>query len=135
MIIALFILSLAQGNTIKCLSIKETTAKRYLAAACNLSKKLHLPDPSLDNRGTRATPINRVLHEMKHWDSMPNRKEPITPAMITTMRSLASHDDPDHLTSALVDWNILGQFYSFRSCKWAQNIKNKNAKKELTSQA
>ena len=125
MIIALFILSLAQGNTIKCISIKESTAKRYMSAACDFSKRLHFPDPSLDQRGARAAPINRVLHEMKRWDSMPNRKEPITPAIVDTMRSFAPSDNPDHLHSALLDWNILGQFYGFRSSEWAQNVENR----------
>ena len=125
MIIALFILSLAQGNTIKCMSIKESTAKRYMSAACDFSKRLHFPDPSLDQRGARAAPINRILHEMKRWDSMPNRKEPITPAIVDTMRSFAPSDNPDHLHSALLDWNILGQFYGFRSSEWAQNIENR----------
>ena len=52
MIIALFILSLAQGNTIKYLSIKESTAKQYMSTAWDFSKRLYLPDSSLDQRST-----------------------------------------------------------------------------------
>lgn len=48
MILALFIVSLAQGQNIKCLSIKESTVKHYLSAVCDFSKRFYLPDPSLE---------------------------------------------------------------------------------------
>ena len=48
LVVALYVLHLAQGATILCMSIKSDTIDRCLHAAAKLSTAAHLMDPRLD---------------------------------------------------------------------------------------
>ena len=122
---ALFALSLAQGSTILAISIKAGTIKGYLRAAAGLSKHAQLADPTRNFEGKLADPIQRVLHEQKRWEEMPNRRELVEPIMIDDMWELCKLLSIDSLEYALYDWNVLGQVFGFRLSEWAQNEEDK----------
>ena len=73
---------LATGETLLCKSIKASTITRYLAAANELSVPAKMINPCLDIMGNQSTYIKDILHELKRWESIPNRKEPLTKKMI-----------------------------------------------------
>ena len=75
-------------------------------------------DPQLDIYGRRSSYINKVLLEVKRWESMPNRREPVTPEMMLHMVKNRS-SRTDSLSSALTDWNIAGQYLGQRLSEWA----------------
>ena len=45
--------------------------------------------------------------------------------MIEEMWEMCQNLDPDSLECTLLDWNMLGHYYSFRLSEWAQNDENK----------
>ena len=118
---ALFAMSLAQGDTILGITIKSNTMECYLRAAALLSTNARLLDPRLDIFGKTAEPIKRVLREQKRWETVPNRRHPVTTSMVRLMHKIALRSDPDSLQAALFDWNVLGRVYGFRCSEWAQN--------------
>ena len=74
---ALFILFL-----ILAIGIKASTIREYLRTAASLSKHAQLSYYTRKFEGKLANPIQRVLNEQKHWEDMPNRREPIKPIII-----------------------------------------------------
>ena len=65
MVVALYALHLAQGDTLLCMSIKADTIDRYLHAAAKLSTAAHQMDPRLDIYGKKSEHIKKVLREQK----------------------------------------------------------------------
>ena len=64
------------------MSIKANTIDRYLYAAAKLSIAGYQIDPRLDIYEKKSEYIRKVLREQKHWEDMPNRREPVTSNMI-----------------------------------------------------
>lgn len=113
-VMALCAFYLAQGNAILATSIKEDTISRHLAAAASLSTYVRLADPrcNLDQQITEG--IAKVLREQKRWETVPNRQEPATPAMVECMPELCNSQSMDSSEYALYDSNVLGQVCGFR---------------------
>ena len=108
LVMALYAIHLAQGHGIQCRTIKPGTIQRYLMAAAMISKNHKLPDPRLNSRGITSPDIYKVLNELKRWEAMPNRREPVTVAMLHKMHALCTILHDDSLETALYDWNVLG---------------------------
>lgn len=125
LVMALYAMHLAQGYGIQCRTLKSGTIQRYLLAAATISENHKLPDPRLNNRGITSSYIHKVLNELKRWEDMPNRREPVTVAMLRKMHALCDTMHDDSLESALYDWNVLGIYYGFRLGEWAQNVSTK----------
>lgn len=62
--------------------------------------------------------ISKVLLEVKRWESMPNRREPVTLEMIKHMIANRS-SVMTSLSNALTDWHIAGQYLGQRLGEWA----------------
>ena len=81
--------------------------------------------------------INDILKELKRWESVPNRREPVTKEMVEYIISKGksmSKGNPDNLYSAMADWLILGEQTGFRRNEWAQDrtyLKNTKTFKEM----
>ena len=116
--LALYAADLANNNTILCRAIKSNTIKQYLRAAASFSIAAQRLDPQLDIYGKRSFWINKVLQEVKRWESMPDRREPVTVEMIEYMLTHKT-SDVDGLYNALTDWNIVGQYVGQRLGEWA----------------
>ena len=72
LVMALYALHLAQGETLLCRSIKSNTIERYLHAAAKLYTAAHCADPRLDIHGRTSDHIKRVIREQKRWESIPD---------------------------------------------------------------
>ena len=123
-IMACYTAYLASGETLLCKTIKSSTIKRYLSAAVELSTHANMINPCLDIMGKQSTYITNILKELKRWESMPNRKEPVTKKMIEYIirkgQSLYNKN-PNNIYTALADWLIVGQQAGFCRKEWAQD--------------
>ena len=121
---ACYTVHLVSGQTLLCKTIKSGTVKRYLAAAAELSIPAKMMNPTLDIMGNQSAYIKNIIKECQRWESMPDRKEPVTKEMVEYIiekgKSL-SQDNPDNLYSALGDWLVLGEQAGFRRKEWAQD--------------
>ena len=123
-IMACYAAHLASGETLLCKSIRSGTILRYLSAAADLSVPANITNPCLDIMGKQSQYIKDIINEVRRWESIPNRREPLTKSMITYIMnkgdSLAKHN-PDNIYSALSDWLVIGLQAGFRKREWAQD--------------
>ena len=102
---------LAAGNTLYCKTIKSGTIKRYLTAASEFSVPAQMVNPCLNIMGKQCVYIKDILNESRRWESIPDRREPLTKDMVQYVinkgKTLAKAN-PDNIYSALGDWFILG---------------------------
>ena len=121
---ACYTANLASGENLLCKTIKAGTITRYLSAAAELSLHANTMSPLLDITGKRSKYISDVINEIKRWEVMPNRREPLTKPIIKYIiqkgKSLASKS-ADNIYLALSDWLILGLQSGFRRKEWAQD--------------
>jgi hypothetical protein len=106
------------GNTILAKAIKATTVERYLRAAAKIHTSQGHCNPILDLQKRRYYLITEIIIETKRWESMPNRREPLTWAMVEYLQTLKCF--PSSLLAALTDWFIVGMFAGFRLSEWGQ---------------
>ena len=122
-IMACYTADLASGQNLLFMSLKSSTIIRYLAAAADLSIPYNQMNPCLDMYGKRSKQINNIITEIKRWENIPNRREPVTKEMIEYISKKGealSKSEPDNIYSALSDWLILGMQSGFRRKEWAQ---------------
>ena len=121
-VMACYASDLIHGVTIKAIAIKVDTIKRYLYAAAAFSLARQVIDPRLDICGKPAHHLEKILKSHKHWEDIPNRREPVTERMLQKMFELNPGDDS--LDAALSDWNVMGHHYGFRKSEWVQDSKD-----------
>ena len=73
-----YAVDLAAGENLLCKTIKAITIKKYLAAAAELSIHFQMTNSTLNLMGKECKFISDVLHELKRWEKMPNRRGPVT---------------------------------------------------------
>ena len=106
LVMALYDMRLVQGYGIQFHTITPGTIKRYLMLAAAISEAHKLPDPRLNSRDTTLLYINKVLDELKRWEAVSNRHEPVTVAMLRHMHVLCAIQHADSRDSSLHDWNV-----------------------------
>ena len=107
-----------QGSTIKQQLISYSTVILYLKDA-GIFKK---PHPILPSRNLRYPPLlHSILHEFQRWQSIPNRRHPVTLNMIDYLFTLQQHKHPDSYDCALYDWLVLGLHTGHRKSEWCQD--------------
>eukprot|EP00978_Attheya_sp_CCMP212_P002430 scaffold4949_cov59-Attheya_sp.AAC.3 len=121
-VLACYASSLIHVETILARAIKTDTIKRYLYAAASFSLARQCVDPRLNFYGKESHHLSKILGAHKHWEAMPDRREPVTELMIQHMQKINPGDDT--LDSALYDWNVLSKYYGYRRAEWAQDHKN-----------
>ena len=60
--------------------------------------------------GVRSRYINNIIKELQKWESVPNRREPVTIEMVGYIMSKGkylSKTNPDNIYSALGNWLAL----------------------------
>ena len=77
-IMACYTAHLATGETLLCKSIKSSTILRYLSAAAELAIPAKMLNPCLDIMGHFSSHIKDIINELKRWESIPKRREPVT---------------------------------------------------------
>ena len=112
---------LSLGHTLLCKTIKSGTIVKYLNAAAELSISAKMVNPCLDIMGKQYEGIKTVLRELKRWEKMPNRREPITKSMIEYIidkgKSLYKENN-NNIYISLSDWLIIGLQTGFRRKEW-----------------
>ena len=119
---------LALGHTVLSVTIKSGTINNYLADAAKLvqrGRKLHegkpYPDPRIDvSTGKTHHAITQIKDEVKRWENMPNRREPLTKGMLTRLSLLVTTSLFFSLLYVLLDWFVLGIHTGFRLSEYAQ---------------
>ena len=117
---------LASGQNLICKTIKAGTISRYLNAAAELSVSENMINPCLDTSGKQSKHIRNIITEVRRWEIIPNRREPITKEIIsyiTNKGKTLNRVNPNNIYSALSDWLILGLQSGFRRKEWAQDHK------------
>jgi hypothetical protein len=136
-IYALYTVWLLRGNALRGggPTLKIDTLKNYLRAAASWTLSAGLPDPRYRPTGTSfmgrklfAPPLDQLLAFRRNWETLPNRREPLTPAMVLVAQSRASTSHPDSLSAAMFDWCALGLSAGFRLSEWAQRSKHNVAR-------
>ena len=123
-IMACYTADLVAGENILCMSLKSGTILRYLQAAAELSIPSNMMNPCIDVTGKQSRFIKDILHEVKRWEIMPNRQEPVTKEIIEYVIKKGKNfigANPHNLYTALGDWLILGHQSGFRRREWAQD--------------
>ena len=121
----MFAIHLSEGSSLHCKTIKSHTIDRYLL---NISKVCRAAHPT--NRDPRKLPpsspdkyspdLKGIIAEIRRWETMPNRVEPLTPEMVDHAVHLATKSHPDSLIAAIAPWLDLGLYTGFRRIEWAQ---------------
>ena len=80
-------------------------------------------NPTLDIHGKQSHYIRDIIKETRRWESIPNRKEPITKEMVEYIihKGNENKKNPDNIYSALGNWLVLGLQTGFRRKEWAQD--------------
>ena len=84
-VLALYAADLANNNTILCRAIKSNTIKGYLHAAASFSTAAQRLDLKLYIYGRRSIYVSKILAEVKCWEFMPSRREPVSDNMLDYM--------------------------------------------------
>jgi hypothetical protein len=78
-------------------------------------------DPRIDITTSKTDQrINAILTEVKRWERMPNRREPLTIDMITYQQLQRDDATPHSEAAAIYDWEVVGIFTGNRLSEWAQ---------------
>ena len=121
---ACYAADLVAGENLLCMTLKAGTILCYLQAAAELSIPANMMNPCLDITGKQSKYIRDIITEMKRWESIPDRREPVTKAMVEYIFNkgmMISKSNKDNLYAALANWLILGQQSGFRRKEWAQD--------------
>jgi hypothetical protein len=121
---ACYTASLVSGDNLLCSTLKSGTISRYLHAAAEFSLSNNIINPCLDTTGKQSKYVKDILNEVKRWEVVPNRREPLTKEIIDYIhkkRSKLAKCNPNNLYLALTDWLILGLQSGFRRKEWAQD--------------
>ena len=121
-IMACYTAHLASGQTLLYRAIKTETIKKYLKAATDLSLPFQMMNPALNLLGNQSKYIGDILHEASRWESMPNRREPLTKDMVVYILDKGSAmESADNLYTVMGDWLTLGLQTGARRQEWAQD--------------
>jgi hypothetical protein len=78
-------------------------------------------DPTIDlATGNRDSRISDILNEVKLWEKMPDRREPLTVDMISYQKLLTHESKPHSEDAAMYDWEVFGIYAGNRLTEWAQ---------------
>jgi hypothetical protein len=129
--------SLALGYTIRHSTITANTIHLYLNAACDYIQQQRLlfhPRNSttflLDPRHDFNIPFTgkvqvnphhkAVVDELKRWQALTNKRDPLTINMIDDLHRRAAPFPPHSKLQATKDWWIMGIYYGFRCSEYLQ---------------
>ena len=132
---ACWAVDLALGNTLQCKTIKSGTIEGYLRAAADTVSQARRRafigthadaitwyDPRIDlTTGKTATTISAVMKELKRWEAMPDRREPLTVNMTKWLGRQGDESTPYSLAASLGDWSVIGMYVGPRLTEWAQD--------------
>jgi hypothetical protein len=127
---------LALGHTLWCKTVKSATIANYLHTATNHvqdarhclldmnnnnSNIITWQDPCIDMT-TRKTDdcIASVLSEVKRWENIPDRQEPLTVNMIHYQNLQHNKNTPHSEDAVMYNWEVFGIYAGNCLSEWAQ---------------
>jgi hypothetical protein len=133
----MYVVHLGLGHTLLCKTIKSRTISIYVQRAADrvmerrqryalAHPKANLAwlHPTLPHGSTsRAPEITSCIAEVKRWENMKDRREPLTTDMIYYQQLQCRSTAPHSLNNALFDWFVTGIYAGFRLAEWAQDDK------------
>jgi hypothetical protein len=119
-LLACYTLKLCTGSNLKSKTIKVSTVRRYLGAVTKYFKAQGQPDPLADASGHRSSRIDGILRECHRWESLTDKREPLTWEMVCYQQAKARAQHPDSLDAIMADWFLVGMYTGFRLSEWAQ---------------
>ena len=136
LIFACYAAFLSLGHTLLCKTIKSATIENYLRTAANYvrdarrrlldmnnsnSNIITWQDPRIDmTTGRTDDRIASVISEVKRWENIPNRKEPLTVDMIHYQSLQCNKNTPHSEAAVMYDWEVFGICAGNRLSEWAQ---------------
>ena len=126
--LALYAAHLASGSTLLCKSVKSGTIAGYLRDVARFLVTFNARDPRRTDatQTTNAECISGVLAEVKRWELVPNRREPLTVDMYMWLHdhinAPASVHGPDSRYRAVTNWFGKGLYEGYRLTEWAQSV-------------
>ena len=120
---------LTEGGTIERKSVRAKTLKAYLKAAADFMVEAGHPDPrfsesSLAHNTEKYLPrLKIILDEQRRWETMEDKKDPVTPEMILWLRHQAASAGFTSVIAATTDWAALGLSAGFRISEYGQTSK------------
>jgi hypothetical protein len=126
--LALYAAHLASGSMLVCKSVKSGTIAGYLWDVARFLANFEARDPRRTDatQTTNAECISGVLAEVKRWELVPNRCEPLTVNMYMWLldhgNAPASVHGPDLRYRAVTSWFGKGLYGGYRLTEWAQNV-------------
>jgi hypothetical protein len=123
------------GHTLLHFTIKEGTIRKYLNEAGKIIKarqqmyKMQNPNAEIDwynllhhyGESQIAPAITVCLDEIKRWENVPNRREPLTTDMIYYQQTQCSIGTPYSEHHVLFDFQVIAIYSGIRLGEWAQN--------------
>ena len=136
LIFACYAAFLALGHTLWCKTVKSATIANYLRTAAfyvrdarrrqldmnsSNSNIIIWQDPRIDmTTGQTDDRIAAVLAEVKRWENIPDRQEPLTVDMIHYQHLQVKKNKPHSEDAAMYDWEVFGIYAGNRLSEWAQ---------------
>ena len=120
LIMASYAIYLLAGQNLVCRTIKSGTVKQYLSAVTKLFTSMDVMDPCLDKYVHTNRFLKAVYKEATHWESMPNRAEPLTMDMVQFFITQAKSASFTSSDSAIANWAILGLHTGYRISEFGQ---------------
>ena len=114
------------GNTIDDKPARSATLKAYLKAAAEFMTETGLPNPRFTTTTQHSIQdkylprIGKVLTKQKRWESMADKKNPVTPDMVRWLQSQAPTVGSTSVLAAIADWTMLGLSTCFRISEYGQ---------------
>ena len=121
---------LSEGGTIERKNVRSKTLKAYLKAAADIIVEAGYPDPRFSdthlahNTEKYLPRIRVILDEQRRWETMEDKKDPVTPEMILWLRHQAQLAAFTSILAATADWAALGLSAGFRICEYGQRSKS-----------
>ena len=122
--LAMYALHLANGHSIHCKQLKPDTIKKYVAAVASFlslfSGNDYRKDCNTDQRFGHI--LAAVYADLDRYNTVPDRREPYTPAMHLEARRRAAlcHEHPESPVCVLTHGFQAGLSAGFRLSEWAQ---------------
>jgi hypothetical protein len=134
LIFSMYVVHLGLGHTLQCKTIMSGTISRYINQAANRIMEfrqrhaLAFPKSNLTwfhpcrrhGSSKMAPEIQSCLAEIKRWENMKDRREPLTTDMIYFQKLQCSAATPHSVDQAMYDWEVTGIYAGLRLSEWAQ---------------
>jgi hypothetical protein len=134
LIFACYAAFLALGHTLWCKTIKSATIANYLSTAANHiwtlvidylnnsnSNIITWQDPCIDmTTGKINDCIASVLSEVKRWENIRDRQEPLTVDMIHYQSLQYNKNTPHSKDAIMYDWEVFSIYAGNLLSEWAQ---------------